>query len=586
MCLDRLSEWDGEDAPARVLMFAGDIPRRDQPLPRFIDDAAAAKLLRAAREHPDPFTRLAVEFLARTGLRKSEFLDLTVDSVVQIGAAYWLHVPLGKLRTDRYIPLHPQLKEMLDEWVAERPAGLREPYLFIERGRRIGKQRVGDAVANAAQAAGIGRVTPHQLRHTLATQAINRGMSLEAIAALLGHKSMRMTMVYAKIANRTVADEYFSVSEKVEALYDAPKGTTRHRRGRRDAQAPRRDAPADARQRLLRPPRRPGLPLRIDLRIVHLLPDHARIPPHAPAPARRRRREGAGRPLEDLRRPPRQTRATGIMTALMTEPVLFEVATNPEPDSTLPFLIRLPLATGELVLKARDSWPRTAKVYCHRADRWPEEPQIIERVPIRSCQRRGVAIDLVLDRPRENRSQLIFTRIQGGREGIFWQTARTTRQARPGIRVPRRLAAGLTELTILIDSRERYPYKFAQQQATTERQALPAGDFAIAHDDKIVAVVERKSLADFVRRLIDGQLTYALADLATIPRAAVVIEDRYSNLFKLEYTQPGFVTEMLAALTVRYPAVPIHFAETRPLAEEWTYRFLGAALAYHQADRT
>ena len=223
VCLERLSEWDGEDAPTRVLMFAGDIPRRDQPLPRFIDDAAAAKLLRAAREHPDPFTRLAVEFLARTGLRKGEFLDLTVDSVVQIGSAYWLHVPLGKLRTDRYIPLHPQLKDMLDEWVANRPAGLREPYLFIERGRRISKQRVGDAVANAAHAAGIGNVTPHQLRHTLATQAINRGMSLEAIAALLGHKSMRMTMVYAKIANRTVADEYFSVSEKVEALYDAPK---------------------------------------------------------------------------------------------------------------------------------------------------------------------------------------------------------------------------------------------------------------------------------------------------------------------------------------------------------------------------
>jgi integrase/recombinase XerD len=222
-CLQRLSEWDGEDAPTRVLMFAGDIPRRDEPLPRFIDDAAAAKLLRAAREHPDPFTRLTVEFLARTGLRKGEFLDLTVDSVVQIGSAYWLHVPLGKLRSDRYIPLHPQLKELLDDWVAKRPAGLREPWLFTERGRRIGKQRVQDAVATVADAAGIGRVTPHQLRHTLATQAINRGMSLEAIAALLGHRSMRMTMVYAKIANRTVADEYFKVSARVEALYDAPK---------------------------------------------------------------------------------------------------------------------------------------------------------------------------------------------------------------------------------------------------------------------------------------------------------------------------------------------------------------------------
>jgi hypothetical protein len=71
----------------------------------------------------------------------------------------------------------------------------------------------------AAAAAGIGHVHPHQMRHTLATQAINRGMSLEAIAALLGHHSMDMTLRYAKIANRTVADEYFAVTDKVEALY-------------------------------------------------------------------------------------------------------------------------------------------------------------------------------------------------------------------------------------------------------------------------------------------------------------------------------------------------------------------------------
>ncbi len=74
----------------------------------------------------------------------------------------------------------------------------------------------------AATAAGIGHVHPHQMRHTLATQAINRGMSLEAIAALLGHHSMDMTLRYAKIANRTVAEEYFAVTEKVEALYDTP----------------------------------------------------------------------------------------------------------------------------------------------------------------------------------------------------------------------------------------------------------------------------------------------------------------------------------------------------------------------------
>jgi integrase len=223
VCLERLGEWQGEDAPTRVLMFPGDVPRLDDPLPRFIDDGAAAKLLRAARECDDPFARLAIEFLARTGMRRGEFLDLKIDSVVQIGSAYWLHVPLGKLRTDRYIPLHPQLKELLDEWVAERPPGLREPWLFMEHGRRIWIERLRQAFISVSRDAGLGNVTPHQLRHTLATQAINRGMSLEAIAALLGHKSMRMTMVYAKIANRTVAEEYFKVSEQVEALYDQPK---------------------------------------------------------------------------------------------------------------------------------------------------------------------------------------------------------------------------------------------------------------------------------------------------------------------------------------------------------------------------
>ena len=63
---------------------------------------------------------------------------------------------------------------------------------------------------------------PHRLRHTLATQAINRGMRLEAIAALLGHRKMEMTLIYARIANRVVADEYAAVSAKIDALYGQP----------------------------------------------------------------------------------------------------------------------------------------------------------------------------------------------------------------------------------------------------------------------------------------------------------------------------------------------------------------------------
>jgi hypothetical protein len=116
--------------------------------------------------------------------------------------------------------LHPQLKQQLDGWLAARPDGLRSQLIFTHWGRPIPHARVDRALAKVAAAAGIGHVTAHQLRHTLATQAINRGMSLEAIAALLGHRTMTMTMVYARIADRTVADEYFAVSNKVEALYD------------------------------------------------------------------------------------------------------------------------------------------------------------------------------------------------------------------------------------------------------------------------------------------------------------------------------------------------------------------------------
>jgi len=193
----RIIEWDYDDAPRRVPVLLGDFPIRNRALPRFLDDPASGKLLSAARALPDRFDRLAVEILARTGMRRGELLGLTIDAVVQIGSAFWLRTPVGKLHNDRYIPLHPQLKVLLDEWLAGRSPALRSDVMFCDRGRPIPPQRVDRAVQRAADAAGLGHVHPHQLRHTLATQAINRGMSLEAIAALLGHKSLTMTMVYA-----------------------------------------------------------------------------------------------------------------------------------------------------------------------------------------------------------------------------------------------------------------------------------------------------------------------------------------------------------------------------------------------------
>jgi hypothetical protein len=256
----------------------------------------------------------------------------------------------------------------------------------------------------------------------------------------------------------------------------------------------------------------------------------------------------------------------------------FAIARNPDVLSKLPYLIRIPLSGGPIILKAAQPWPRTAKVYCHRAEAWPSDPDILEEVAVRTCVRRGQAIDLVLDRARENRSQVVFTTIRG-REGIFWQTARTARLSRPGVRVPARRASGAGVLEIAVDTRERYPYRFAGRRVTTSRQPLSVGDYGVSHDDEIVAVVERKTLADLAKSLVDGDLAFRLAELSTVDRAAVVVEDRYSALLKVPRVAPGFLADLLGAIQVRYPQIPIAFCDTRSMAEEWTYRFLGAAFA-------
>ena len=140
------------------------------------------------------------------------------------------------------------------------------------------------------------------------------------------------------------------------------------------------------------------------------------------------------------------------------------------------------------------------------------------------------------------------------------------------MRTPTARAAGITELEIVVDSHERYAYRFSGQQVRTVKRALPCGDYGITLGGRLVASVERKSLVDLVASLTGGKLRFAVAELAALPRAAVVVEDRYSQVFKLDRIRPSLVADGLAELQIRWPNVPIVFCETRQLAEEWTYR--------------
>ncbi len=217
---ERLRDWDYDDAPSRTLIFPGDFPQADEPLPKVLDDPTMEKFTVALASDPNPRRRLMVEILAQTGIRVGELSGLDDKAVTQLGDTMSLRIPVGKLHNDRYVPLSPELARLITDY--QKLRGPSRSGRLVERddGQPFDRRTIHRYVERVATRAGVGHVHPHQLRHTLATRMINRGMSLEAIAALLGHRSMRMTLTYARISNRTVAEEYFRVTQAVEASYE------------------------------------------------------------------------------------------------------------------------------------------------------------------------------------------------------------------------------------------------------------------------------------------------------------------------------------------------------------------------------
>jgi integrase len=171
----------------------GDIPKADEPLPKFLDDPTAAKFMATLAVDPDRRRRLLVELLARTGMRAGELGGIRDDATYRVGDTRWLRIPIGKLHNDRSVPLHPLLVGLITDYQAWRGPSRNGFLLEREDGQPFDRRTIHRYIAAVAKRAGIARVHPHHLRHTLATQCLNREKSLEAIAALLGHRSPRLT---------------------------------------------------------------------------------------------------------------------------------------------------------------------------------------------------------------------------------------------------------------------------------------------------------------------------------------------------------------------------------------------------------
>ncbi|CAG7618214.1 tyrosine-type recombinase/integrase [Rhodococcus opacus] len=213
-----ITEWGWDDAPARRLIFRTDLPRAQRFLPRYLPVDADRKLTAALSDSPYRLAADALLVQRACGLRIGELLDLELDCIHEIpGQGSWLKVPLGKLDSERMIPLDEEVLTLVDRITATRSPGrpMRHPrtgapadFLFTHHGKRLSQNAVRSELNRAAETAGLGHVTQHQLRHTYATALINAGVSLQALMALLGHVSSQMSLRYAHLFDSTVRTEY------------------------------------------------------------------------------------------------------------------------------------------------------------------------------------------------------------------------------------------------------------------------------------------------------------------------------------------------------------------------------------------
>lgn len=148
-----------------------------------------------------------------------------------------------------------------------------------------------------------------------------------------------------------------------------------------------------------------------------------------------------------------------------------------------------------------------------------------------------------------------------------------------------RAARALSEpLAVLVDTRERYPYRFATLPVERHREALTAGDYGVRDaSGELLAAVEPKTLENLATSLSDGSLAFQMARLAELPLAAVAVEGRYTALLGHVHAPAGWLADQLVRLQARYPQVPVMFLDSRRHAEDRTHRFLATALTDRQA---
>lgn len=218
MALLREQAEQGQAVDASVFRLRP-LPRPDA-LPRHLSDAESQQLethLLRRLDSADSVLRLenaCLATLAHTGLRASELLDLQFQDLDLDSNR--LIVRQGKGQRDRVVYLSKVARQAIERYLdgfARPPVA---PLLTRPNGRPLSYSWLRAHVAAFGQAAGVTNLTPHRLRHTLATRLLNAGMDITRIQKLLGHEHISTTMIYARVQDATVEADYHQAMCKIE----------------------------------------------------------------------------------------------------------------------------------------------------------------------------------------------------------------------------------------------------------------------------------------------------------------------------------------------------------------------------------
>lgn len=214
---------------AHGLILAQDFPPRDLYLPKPLSPEVDQLLTTDLRQTDDLLAN-ALLLMRATGMRVGECLRLNRSSMRHLGGDQWaLHVPLGKLHNERWVPMDDDARKTFDRILSLTAPATTDlanptsaPLLLLPNGKTVYYGRIHQALQDAAQRAGCPPVRPHQLRHTFATAMLRAGISLPALKEILGHRDIRMTMVYIQVTQKDLQREYHQARQRMVLVHSVP----------------------------------------------------------------------------------------------------------------------------------------------------------------------------------------------------------------------------------------------------------------------------------------------------------------------------------------------------------------------------